>query len=133
MDWIILAVTVLLLIAYLSLRRTGQISENAAADHLQNGALVIDVRSPGEFAAGHLERAINMPLPQIDSMIGARVTDKNQVLLLHCQSGARSGMARKRLIALGYTQAYNLGSYERAAHIVRAAETVADGESGASS
>ena len=118
MDWIILAVTVLLLIAYLSLRRTGQISENGAADHLQNGALIIDVRNPGEFAAGHLERAINMPLPQIDSMIGARVTDKNQVLLLHCQSGSRSGMARKRLIALGYTQAYNLGSYERAARIV---------------
>ena len=50
-------------------------------------------------------------------MIGARVTDKNQVLLLHCHSGARSGMARKRLIELGYTQAYNLGSYERAARV----------------
>jgi rhodanese-related sulfurtransferase len=46
------------------------------------------------------------------------VRDKNQALLLHCQSGVRSGVARKKLIALGYPNAFNLGSYGRAMQIV---------------
>jgi rhodanese-related sulfurtransferase len=41
------------------------------------------------------------------------------VLLLHCHSGMRSGMARKKLVALGYTHAFNLGSYSRAVQIVK--------------
>jgi rhodanese-related sulfurtransferase len=40
------------------------------------------------------------------------------VILLHCQSGMRSGVAKKKLNALGYSNAYNLGSYGRAAEIV---------------
>jgi rhodanese-related sulfurtransferase len=46
------------------------------------------------------------------------VQDKNQVLLLHCQSGMRSGVASKRLKRLGYAKAFNLGSYSRAARLV---------------
>lgn len=118
MDWIIIAVTVVLLIAYLFLRRKGQISAEDAAAYLKQGAMVIDVRTPAEYSAGHLKRAINMPLQQIESLVGTRVKDKNQVLLLHCQSGSRSGMARNKLAALGYTQVFNLGSYDRAAHIL---------------
>lgn len=121
MDWIIVAVTVVLLFAYIFLRRKGQISADAAAEHLKRGALVIDVRSPAEYNTGHLQRAINMPLPEIETLIARRVHDKNQVLLLHCQSGTRSGMAKNKLAALGYTNAYNLGSYDRADRIVRGA------------
>jgi rhodanese-related sulfurtransferase len=46
------------------------------------------------------------------------VKDKSQVVLLHCQTGARSNEACRRLKALGYAKAFNLGSYERAAQIV---------------
>ena len=118
MDWIIIAVVLALLIGYIFLRRKGQVSEEDAAGYLKRGALVIDVRSPAEYATGHLPRAINMPLPQIESLIGTRVSDKNQVLLLHCQSGTRSGVAKNRLNSLGYTHVYNLGSYDRAEHIL---------------
>jgi rhodanese-related sulfurtransferase len=59
-----------------------------------------------------------MPLDQVETLVPLRVKDKNQVLLLHCQSGGRSGVAKKKLASLGYTQAYNLGSYDRAARIV---------------
>jgi phage shock protein E len=118
MDWIILAITVALLFAYLFLRRKGQISADLAVAHLKGGALLIDVRTPAEFAIGHLKGAINIPLQEIDSRIDGYVKDKNQVLLVHCQSGQRSGMAQNRLTALGYTRAYNLGSYDRAAHII---------------
>ncbi len=118
MNWTIILIALLVLVAPLLLKRMSQISASAAADHLKHGALVIDVRSPGEFNAGHLRQAINMPLDQIETLVPRRVNDKNQVLLLHCQSGARSGAAKTKLVALGYTQAYNLGSYDRAARIV---------------
>lgn len=118
MDWIIVAITLALLLAYMFLRRSGQISAEAAVAHLKSGALLIDVRTPAEYSTGHVNGAINMPLQQLDSLIGSQVKDKDQVILLHCQSGARSGMAKNRLQALGYTQVYNLGSYERAAHII---------------
>ncbi len=118
MDWIIIAITFALLIAYIFLRRKGQISADQAVAHLKQGALLIDVRSPAEYSTGHLKGAINIPLQEIDFLIGRQVKDKDQVLLLHCQSGMRSGMAKNRLNALGYTRAYNLGSYDRAAHIV---------------
>ena len=121
MDWIIIAVAVLLVIAYMFLRRKGQISEDAAVMHLKEGAVVIDVRSPAEFSTGHLKDAINMPLPQIERLIVNRVKDREKVLLLHCQSGMRSGVAKRKLDALGYTRAYNLGSYARALHIVNRA------------
>ena len=118
MDWILIAVTIALFIAYMFLRRKGQISSEAAAACLERGALLIDVRSPAEYATGHLPQAINMPLPQIESLIGATATDKNHVLLLHCQSGSRSAEAKDKLNALGYTRVYNLGSYDRAARIL---------------
>ena len=51
-------------------------------------------------------------------MLPQRVRDKHQVLLLHCQSGMRSGAAKKKLKDMGYLRAFNLGSYARAAQVV---------------
>lgn len=106
---------------FVLLKRLGQIPAKAARAHLKNGALLIDVRSPGEFNSGHLPSAINLPLDEIAAALPRRVKDKNQVLLLHCLSGRRSGMAKSRLKSLGYTNVFNLGSYHRASHIVAAA------------
>ena len=78
---------------------------------------VLDVRSPGEFNSGHLPVAINMPLDEIETVLPRRVTDKNQVLLLHCASGMRSGMALRKLKSLGYANVFNLGSFNRAGKI----------------
>jgi rhodanese-related sulfurtransferase len=57
-------------------------------------------------------------LSEIEANLTRRVKDKNQVLLLHCQSGARSGAAKKKLIALGCPNVFNMGSYARAERIV---------------
>lgn len=118
MNWttafIILAVVA---IVYM-LKRAGQISSKDALAHLKKGALVIDVRSSAEFNSGHLRNAINLPLEEIETVLPRRVTDKNQLLLLHCQSGMRSGVAKKKLKGLGYANAFNLGSYGRAARVV---------------
>lgn len=121
MDWIIIVVTLVLVAAYMSLRRKGQIPEDAAIAYLKEGAVVVDVRSPAEFSTGHLKGAINMPLPQIETLIVNRVNNREKVVLLHCQSGMRSGVAKKKLEGLGYTRAYNLGSYARAARILNRA------------
>jgi phage shock protein E len=105
--------------AILMLKKTGQISPKDAWAHLKNGALVIDVRSPGEFNSGHLPVAINIPLDEIEPVLPRQVKDKNQVLLLHCQSGRRSGMAEKKLNGIGYANVFNLGSYGRAESILK--------------
>ena len=104
------------------LKRTGQISARDALAHLRNGALIIDVRSSGEFNSGHLPGAINFPLDDIETALPAKVKDKSRPLLLHCASGMRSGKARRKLQGLGYTNAFNLGAYGRAERIVRSSK-----------
>ncbi len=114
--WIL--VGALILVSLSMIKKSGQISAKDALDKLKTGALVIDVRSPGEFSSGHLAKAINLPLDEIETAVPKRVKDKNQVLLFHCASGMRSGMAKSKLIGMGYPNAFNLGSYGRAQSIV---------------
>ena len=118
MNWTSILIAFALLVILFLLRRSGQISIKDAQTHVKNGALVIDVRTPAEFSSGHLPGAINLPLDQIETSLPRRVQDKSKVLLLHCQSGMRSGVAKKKLVALGYANAFNLGSYGRAAEVV---------------
>jgi phage shock protein E len=118
MTWKPFLVVVAILAAYWLVRRLGQISAKAARAHLLQGALIVDVRSNAEFQARHLPNAIHIPLDEIDTLTVRRVKDKEKVLLLHCASGIRSQVARKRLAALGYRRAFNLGSYSRAERIV---------------
>jgi phage shock protein E len=118
MNWTTVVIVVAVLALFYLLKRSGQISLKDAAEYLKNGALVIDVRTPAEFASRHLANAINLPLDDLEAALPRRVRDKNQVLLLHCESGMRSGVAKKRALAMGYPNAFNLGSYGRAAQIV---------------
>jgi phage shock protein E len=119
MNWTTVLILAAASAALLVLKRSGLISAKAALARLKKGALIIDVRSATEFISGHLPYAINLPLDEIETAVQRRVKDKNQVLLIHCQSGMRSGTAKKRLKALGYPNAFNLGSYSRAAQIVK--------------
>jgi rhodanese-related sulfurtransferase len=107
-----------LFVLVLLLKRSGQVSSRAATEYLKSGALVLDVRSAGEFTAGHLPGAVNLPLSEIETAINRKVKSKEQVVLLYCQSGARSSMARRKLRAMGYEHAFNLGSYGRAERIL---------------
>jgi phage shock protein E len=118
MNWIPLLFLTGVVLVLALLKKTAQVSTKEAQELLKAGALVIDVRSAGEYVSYHLESAVNMPLNEIEASIGRLVQAKNQVLLLHCQSGVRSGAAVKKLKAMGYTNVYNLGSYARAASIV---------------
>lgn len=71
-------------------------------------AQLIDVRTPEEFAGGHIPGAINIPLQQIDQA-AAIVPDKATPLFVYCMSGARSAQAVSDLKRMGYTDARNIG------------------------
>jgi phage shock protein E len=114
-----LLIVIATLAVVLAVKRSARIPSKTAAEYLHSGAMLIDVRSAGEFTAQHLPQAVNIPLSEIETVIARKVKDKNQVLLLHCQGGGRSNAAMKKLRAMGYPNAYNLGSYGRAAQIVR--------------
>ena len=111
--------TIVILGFMLELQAAPVLPEAIARDYLKNGALVIDVRTAGEFQAGHLTNAINIPLNELKETLPRQVSDKGKVLLLHCQSGRRSGQAETQLRTMGYTNAFNLGSYGRAEGILK--------------
>ena len=120
MNWTPVLVVVGLVFVFLLWRHLTQISPDQARRHLAEGALVIDVRTPEEFREGHVRDAINIPLGQVVDGIAKQVPDKERVLLLHCLSGGRSGIATQQLRRLGYTRVFNLGSLSRAQSIVEA-------------
>jgi phage shock protein E len=117
MNWgsIIAVAVILLLLVFV--RRRGLIGARSAQELLKTGAMIIDVRTTAEFAAGHLSGALNLPLDRIESDLPRRIPDRGQALLLHCASGMRSSVAKSKLRALGYEKAFNLGSFQRASRI----------------
>jgi phage shock protein E len=118
MTWIPFGVVLVLAIGYMSMKRSGQVSPKEASDFLRNGAMVIDVRSMDEFESGHIMQASNIPLDRLEMMALSVIRDRDKVLLLHCSTGVRSNLAKKKLVDMGFKNAYNLGSYERARKIV---------------
>jgi len=83
----------------------------------QSGPKIIDVRSPHEYADGHLAGAINIPYDQIGQRISQVTTNKSEPLLIHCRSGGRSAMAKAALQARGYTNVTDLGSMDNARRV----------------
>lgn len=118
MSWIPFGVALILAIGYMSMKRSGQISSKEAMEFLRNGAMVIDVRSADEFDSGHIMQASNIPLDKVEMMALSVIRDRSKVLLLHCSTGVRSNLAKNKLVEMGFKNAYNLGSYERARKIV---------------
>jgi phage shock protein E len=119
MKWTLLALAVVVVAAIvITLRSSPRLPPATAREQLQHGALLVDVRTAEEFNARHLAEAINIPLAELKEKLPTRVPDKSRVLLLHCRSGRRSGVAEAQLRALGYTNSFNVGSYQQAERIV---------------
>ena len=113
MDWKTLLVVLVAIVGVILWKRMSLISVDVARKYLREGALVVDVRSAGEFQADHIPNAVNVPLGEVNRLPQI-VKDKNQVLLLHCLSGTRSGMAAGKIKAMGYSNVFNMGSLQRA-------------------
>lgn len=77
---------------------------------IKNGAVIVDVRSKGEFASGHVKGSINIPLEQIAS--NADKLKKHPHVIVCCRSGNRSGMAKRTLQSKGLNNVTNGGSWQ---------------------
>ncbi|NEN24249.1 rhodanese-like domain-containing protein [Cryomorpha ignava] len=71
---------------------TGSSKKDKIQEMLQNGAVVVDVRSPAEFQGGHVAGSTNIPLQEIEKNVDKLKAMKKPVVLC-CASGARSGQA----------------------------------------
>ena len=74
-----------------------------------NGALLIDVRTPEEYASGHLDGAINIELTKLIRSPELLPQDKNSHLIVYCAGGPRSRQAHYELRNMGYFNVYDLG------------------------
>ena len=88
-----------------------QISMDEAVEFMEekSGYIILDVRRPDEFAAGHIPNAINVPLETIGNSEIPELPNKDQLILVYCRSGRRSKEAAEKLVALGYTNIVEFG------------------------
>ena len=78
---------------------------------INDGAILLDVRSEEEYNVKHIDGASLLPLDKIDSdSIAAIVNDKNSPIIVYCKSGNRSHQALLKLQELGYSKVYDLGA-----------------------
>lgn len=86
--------------------------------------VVIDVRTPEEFAQGHLQGALNLNVqaPDFREQVAALQLSPNQPVYLYCRSGRRSQRAAEILREMGFRKLYNIGGFE---DLVRAGANVA--------
>ncbi len=79
----------------------------------QPGVVVLDVRTPEEFAAGHIAGAHNVPLDTLKA--GEKISqapDQNGTILVYCRSGKRATAASELLLKSGYSKVYNFGGVQ---------------------
>ena len=75
----------------------------------ENGYIILDVRRPDEFAAGHIPNAINVPNESIGTDEIPELPNKDQLIMVYCRSGRRSKEASEKLVKLGYTNIVEFG------------------------
>ena len=71
--------------------------------------VLLDVRTPEEFAEGYIEGAILIPHTEIAARAVTELTEKDMLILVYCRSGRRSEEAARALLELGYTNVYDFG------------------------
>jgi len=101
-------VVVLAIAAYLMFMRGRELQGADARKLVAAGARLLDVRTPDEYARGHLPGAINIPVQELDRRL-AEAGAPDQELIVYCRSGHRSGRAAEILRQHGFTKVHNLG------------------------
>ena len=99
------------MLALAGLRCAAQTDTTSTWQKIGDGALVIDVRTPEEFAGGHLDGALNIVHDRTEELVKAIGADKGRPVVLYCRSGRRSGISLQELVARGYTNVVNGGAF----------------------
>ncbi|MBW2225304.1 MAG: rhodanese-like domain-containing protein [Deltaproteobacteria bacterium] len=106
---LILVVLVIIIAAVLYLRFSAvRVSGGDARALVAQGATLLDVRSPEEFGGGHIDGAINIPVQELVGRAG-ELGNKVEQIVVYCQSGGRSAMAKRLLESNGFTNVHDLG------------------------
>jgi rhodanese-related sulfurtransferase len=85
--------------------------DTATAQSQLSGSLILDVREPAEFAAGHLPKAVNIPRGLLEFKIDSHPDfqgKQNAAIIVYCQTGGRSALSTHALNQLGYDQAVSM-------------------------
>jgi len=84
---------------------------------IDDGAFLVDVRTPGEFAEGHVKGSVNIPLDRVTMELSKFKNKKN--IIVFCRSGNRSGQAKTILEQQGITNVTNGGTWEAVNQFVK--------------
>jgi rhodanese-related sulfurtransferase len=79
------------------------------AQLVKDGAIILDVRTPGEYAGGHIKDSKNFPLQSLQQNLSKIPKDK--VIITCCASGMRSGSAKSILLSSGFKEVHNGGGW----------------------
>ncbi len=74
---------------------------------------IVDVRSRDEYITGHLPKAINLPIDDLEEECTELLSNRNQVIFVYCSSGVRARRACEMMAGLGYTNLYGFGGFQR--------------------
>ncbi|MCF8429773.1 MAG: rhodanese-like domain-containing protein [Bacteroidia bacterium] len=80
------------------------------AELVKQGAIILDVRSKGEYAGGHIKGSINISVDTLSNNL-SKLKDKNKPIITCCASGMRSSSAKSILKSNGYTDVHNGGAW----------------------
>lgn len=93
------------------MKKYNQISMNEAMAMMEKEEdyIILDVRTPEEFAEKHIPNAINIPNETIGTEPISELPEEDQLILVYCRSGNRSKQASEKLAEIGYTKVYEFG------------------------
>ena len=80
------------------------------ADLVQQGAIILDVRTKNEYASGHIKGSVNVSVDQLAKNL-SKFPDKSKTIITCCASGMRSASAKSILKSNGYSEVYNGGGW----------------------
>ena len=90
--------------------KVNKITCSEVNDLVSEGAIVVDVRTPGEYEEDHIENAINIDSNEIKYVVKGKIKDYETKIIVYCRSGNRSAESAKILVNLGYKNVYDMGS-----------------------
>lgn len=108
-KYILIAIGIVFIaIIFNRFRSAMSVDASKIKDKIQQGALVVDVRTPAEYQAGHFPGAVNIPVDQVEKRLG-EFGGKDKSIIVYCASGGRSGSAKSYLESIGFSDVINAG------------------------
>jgi len=103
--WI--AVIIVAGVVFYALRAAGK-DTSTAKEKIKQGALVLDVRTAGEFAGGHYDGAVNISVQELKKRV-SELGATNRAVVVYCAAGVRAASAKKILLSAGFNDVTNAG------------------------